>query len=135
MIKLYAPDSYVAASAAVRCQVVNGCGPGGWKVDLIPDTMWGLSVAPACDIHDWMYATGQTIADKDEADRTFLNNVLRLIDGADGWFNQLWLVKKLRRLRAREYYEAVHLFGGPAFWAGKNPDTHLIAACEASARA
>lgn len=122
MVKLYAPEIYVAASPEVRATVVNGCGPGGWKVDIVPDTIWGLNVTEACNIHDWMYTTGETIADKDEADRVLLNNLLRLIDAAGG----CWLIRKLRRLRAREYYEAVQHFGGPAFWAGKNDSANLI---------
>jgi len=126
MTQLYAPSSYVAASPQVRAQVVNGCGPGGWKVDLVPDRMYGLDVSAACDIHDWMYTVGLTLADKEEADRVFLNNLLRLIDSAPGWIGQLWLVKKLRRTRARVYYEAVHHFGGPAFWSGKNPEDNMV---------
>lgn len=127
---LYAPPSYVSADAEVRARVVNGCGTEGWKGELVPETLWGLNVSAACDIHDWMYVAGETLADKEEADRVFLNNLLRLIDTAGGW----WLLKKLRRQRARTYYEAVHLFGGPAFWDGKNPDTHLLTAAEATAR-
>jgi hypothetical protein len=118
---LYAPAAFVQATPEVRALVVNGCGPGGWKVDLVPDRIWGLDIRIVCDIHDWMYATGETIADKEAADRTMLNNMLRMIDAAGGpW----WLVK-LRRIRAREYYEAISHFGGPAFWAGKNPGTEL----------
>lgn len=128
---LYAPESYVAAPPQVRATVVNGCGPGGWKVDIIPDTIWGLDIRPACDIHDWMYTAGETIADKDEADRVFLNNCLRLIDAAGG----LWLVRALRRRRARVYYEAVRHFGGPAFWANKNHRGELIPVTEIYPRA
>lgn len=128
---LYAPESYVAASPEVRAHVVNGCGPGGWKVDLVPDTIWGLDIAAVCDIHDWMYAAGTTLADKEEADRVFLNNILRLIDLG----SSCWLLRRLRRRRARIYYEAVQHFGGPAFWAGKNPAQTLIPASEAFARA
>lgn len=126
---LYAPASYISASPEVRSTVVNGCGPGGWKVDLIPDSIWGLNIAAVCDIHDWMYATGQTLADKDEADRVFLNNSLRLIDAA----SSCWILRQLRRRRAKTYYEAVQHFGGPAFWAGKNPGECLIPASEAAA--
>lgn len=64
-----------------------------------------------------MYAAGSTIADKEEADRVFLNNMLRLITAAGG----LGALRWLRRQRASRYYEAVCLFGGPAFWGGKNP--------------
>ena len=127
---LFAPENYVLASLAVRAQVVNGCGPGGWKVDIIPDTIYGLNVSEACNIHDWMYTTGETLADKEEADRVFLNNILRLIDAADS----IWLLRKLRRIRAREYFEAVSHFGGPAFWAGKNDKKNLVPASVAGIR-
>jgi len=127
---LYAPESYVSAPPEVRAAVANGCGPGGWKVDIVPDTIWGLDISAACNIHDWMYAAGTTIADKDEADRVLLNNMLRLIEAAGGWR----ILRALRRHRARIYYEAVRHFGGPAFWAGKNRDTELIPATEAMAR-
>lgn len=114
---LYAPESYWSATPEIKAIVLNGCGPGGWKVDLVPDTIWLLDVSPACDIHDWMYACGATIADKDEADRTMLNNCLRLIQAAGGW----WPLPMLRRQRAKIYYLAVKYFGGPAYWSGKNP--------------
>ena len=125
---LYAPPSYIAARPEVRRLVVNGCGPAGWKGELVPNTLYGLNVAPACDIHDWMYVAGETIADKHEADRVFLNNLLRLIEaaGGPGWLR--WL----RRRRARIYYEAVRLFGGPAFWQQKNPPERLITAADAA---
>lgn len=113
---LYAPESYVNALAEVR-KVINGCGPGGWKGRLVPDTILGLSIHEACNIHDWMYHCGETIADKEEADRVFLNNCLRLIEVRGG----LRLVVRLRMLLACTYYLAVKLFGGPFFWAEKNP--------------
>lgn len=64
-----------------------------------------------------MYHVGQTVADKEEADRVFLNNLLRLIEAGSGW------LKMLRRRRALDYYQAVVAFGGPAYWAGKNSPT------------
>lgn len=122
--QLYAPPDYIAATPEVIRAVVNGCGPAGWKHSLVPATLWGLNVTTACNIHDWMYTTGSTITDKDEADRVLLNNLLRIVDAAGGW----WPLQQLRRHRARMYYEAVRLFGGPAFWAGKNPATHILMA-------
>lgn len=115
--ELYAPESYWQASQEVRDVVTNGCGTSGWKGALVPETMWGLSVTPACNIHDWQYSCGATLADKEEADRCFLNNMLRIIESAGGW----WVLKSLRRTRAKDYYDAVYCFGGPAFWDGKNP--------------
>jgi hypothetical protein len=120
--QLYAPSSYVNASEKVKALATNGCGPGGWKIDLIPDTIYGLDISSACNIHDWMYNAGSTLAEKDEADRVFLNNVLRLIEAGTSF----WLLKKLRRIRAQGYYEAVSHFGGPAFWAGKNSKENMV---------
>ena len=122
-MELYAPASYHAASPEVRLQVTNGCGTAGWKGRLVPDSIWFLCITPACNIHDWMYTVGLTLADKDEADRVFLNNVCRLIDEAGG----PGFLIDLRRDAAKGYFEAVHVFGGPAFWAGKNqPGTMTV---------
>jgi hypothetical protein len=121
--QLFAPASYNEASPEVRA-AVNGCGTAGWKGDLVPDTIWGLCITPSCNRHDWMYTCGSTLADKNEADRVFFNNMLRQIDAAGG----LWIIKRLRRNRAWEYFEAVDHFGGPAFWDGKNPAVNLSAA-------
>lgn len=123
--RLYAPSDYVKSSRKVRAQAVNGCGTAGWKGKLIPETIYGLKVTAACNIHDWMYLRGETLADKDEADRVFLNNLLRIIDAGTRF---AWL-KWLRRRRALKYYQAVRQFGGPAFWEGKNhPATQISAA-------
>lgn len=122
LVWLYAPELYLTLPAAERKKLVNGCGPGGWKIDLVPDTLWGLDISEACNIHDFMYTVGVDLAAKEEADRVFLNNMLRLIDARG---SMRWL-KTLRRMRARKYYEAVVHFGGPAYWHGKNPQVNLL---------
>ena len=116
MINLYAPESYQQATEEAKAKICNGCGPQGWKYDFIPDTIWGLSICECCNIHDWMYHEGATIEEKEEADRVYLNNILRLIEA----HTKYRFVKWLRRRRAFKYYMAVATFGGPAFWAGKN---------------
>ena len=115
--RLFAPEQFWRLSPEVREKLTNGCGPGGWKIDPIPDTMYGLDVSLACNIHDFMYGVGLSLAEKEEADRVFLNNLLRLISRAGGWR----LLQSLRRRRAYTYYLFVSRFGGPAFWSGKNP--------------
>lgn len=115
-IELYAPEGYWQTLPEVLKQITNGCGTSGWKGALVPDTIYLLDIKPACNIHDYMYAAGLTLAAKKEADRVFLNNMLRIIDAAGGCS----LLRMLRRRRAKIYYEAVHHFGGPAFWDGKN---------------
>lgn len=116
-MKLFAPQDYWETPKDVLDKIVHGCGPGtGWKESLIPDTIWGLSITGACNVHDFMYYAGENLTDKDEADRVFLNNILRTIDANTEWGFMKWL----RRRRAYKYYEAVSHFGGPAFWKGKN---------------
>lgn len=115
MTVLFAPETYKKLTAAALAALANGCGVIGWKIDLVPDTLWGLAIKEACNIHDYMYHTGETIEDKNEADRVFLNNMLRLITAKTKY---KWL-RNLRRRRALLYYFAVKNFGGPAFWDAK----------------
>jgi len=117
MAILYKPMGYERLSKAAKSKLCNGCGAKGFGGYLVPDTMLGLSMTEACNIHDYEYSIGKTIAAKDKADRTFLNNCIRIIE-QDGkqWG---WLVK-WRKQRAHEYDLAVQQFGGPAYWQGKN---------------
>lgn len=114
MTILFAPETYKKLSAVAKAAIVNGCGAMR-SFDLVPDNLYGLAITEACNIHDYMYHTGETIEDKNEADRVFFNNMLRLINAKTKY---KWL-KRLRRRRAWVYYLAVKNFGGPAFWDGK----------------
>lgn len=96
--------------------MVNGCGTTGWKGKLVPDRLWFLSISEACNIHDFMYIVGETLEEKQLADRVFLNNMLRIIDAHGGWY----FIQARRRRLAFVYYSAVDSFGGPAFWKDKN---------------
>ena len=111
---LLAPQSYLDASPEERSNICNGCGTSGWKGALVPETMWGLNISEACQIHDWMYHEGLTENDKVFADILFLRNLLRIINTHGGW------LKVLRRYRAMTYYNAVAEAGDSAFLAGKN---------------
>ena len=116
-MKLWAPAAYWRTPKGLREEITGGCGPGGIGDMLIPDTIWGLSVKPACAIHDWMYHFGDTDQHKTQADRVFLNNMLRIIKNKTKW---KWLAR-LRIRRAKTYYFFVKHCGGPAFWDAKNP--------------
>jgi hypothetical protein len=120
-VNLFAPESYIKASPEVKAQVLNGCGTAGWKGELIPDNLLGLTIHDCCDIHDWMYTVGQTVADKEEADRVFLNNLIRICGQS-----RTWIMKRLRLRAAYGYYEAVEHFGGPAFWANVNEKKNYV---------
>lgn len=94
------------------------CGPGRGILEmLVPETIWGLCVTPACAVHDFMYREGPATDDgKEEADLVFLNNMVRIIEAHT---KNRWLLC-LRLRRARLYYEMVRRFGGPAYWITKN---------------
>ena len=114
---LYAPASFLTASVDTLKGICNGCGAAGAKFDYIPDRIYGTDISAACHIHDYMYHTGRTLEDKDEADRVYLNNMVRLIErDSHKWYKPTML----QRRRALKYYEAVSLFGGSAYWKGKN---------------
>lgn len=117
MANLFNPEGYIDCPPIERNKICNGCGAANSKFDFVPDSIYGLKISEACNRHDWMYHFGKTIEDKEQADRVFLNNLLRLIEAQTGTLNRL--LKPLRRRRALKYYEAVVAFGGPAFWSGK----------------
>ena len=123
-MKLYAPPLYWSLSPEGKADLCNGCGAKGFGW-MVPDSMWLLDISEACDIHDFMYAVGVDESDREEADRVFLNNLLRIIE-ANTRYN--WL-KLLRKRRAAKYYHAVRCFGGPAFWKNKNePESEMVVA-------
>ena len=115
-MKLIAPSEYWELTPEQRKTLCNGCGPKlpiiSW---LIPETCWFCNITEACNIHDFMYHIGETKQDKEDADKTFLINMYRVIDSST---SNKWL-KKLRKVRARTYYRAVRDFGGKAFACGK----------------
>lgn len=115
-VNLYAPVSY----NAIERKKCNGCG-SGWNAKLIPDNLLGCDITEACNIHDYMYETGKSIADKKKADRAFLNNMTRLVMAYSG----NWFTLNLRLAMVKRYYNAVKYYGGDAFWAGKNKDTEI----------
>lgn len=113
-MKLFKPEGYDKIPKERLAVICNGCGPSGWKVKF--NSIIGCNVSKACNIHDYMYLCGVDIKAKKEADRVFLNNMLRLIDNKSAWKITKWMRKKV----AYGYYISVKRFGGPAFWAGKN---------------
>lgn len=112
-IVLFAPKEYRKLCKEAKSEICNGCGAKGGIS--FPSTFYGLDMSESCNIHDFMYYQGTTNQDKEQSDRVFLNNMLRIIEARSVWF-----LKPFRRNRARVYYLAVKHFGGPAFWADKN---------------
>lgn len=112
-MQLEMSQSYFEATAEVRAQVCNGCGPGGWKFDIIPDNLYGLDITEACNIHDWDYTVGETEADKKVADERLLCNLITICKSGS------WVLRPFRIRAAKGYYESVSHFGHDAFWANK----------------
>ena len=117
---LWAPAEYWDLTPAQKKEICNGCGTKGIVGYVVPDSLWGLCITEACNIHDYMYEAGETIEEKYEADRVFLNNMLRLVDTSI-----VWPLRVLRTRAAVKYYYAVRDCGGPAYWAGKNNPENL----------
>ena len=109
---LAAPWSFWIADDELRKAVAGGCGPGGIGDFFVPDRMYGLSMKPACKIHDWTFAVWNCKAGFDLSNNLFKNNMIRINEQHDGW---QW-VKRLRLLRIKKYFGAVHFFGEPAYY-------------------
>lgn len=118
-VPLLAPWEYWTLDEEKKEELeLGGCGPGGIGDFLVPDTVWGLSIRPACEIHDYMYADGRTWDDKRLADKVFLANMSSIIKAR----TRSRLLLHLRLLRARTYYRAVRDFGALSFH-GREPLT------------
>lgn len=87
-------------------KICNGCGSAQASFDYVPDTIYGLSVAPACFIHDYAYYLGEN---KTQADNNLRDNINTIINEKGGW------LRGLRRARAAWYYYMPKWFGGSSF--------------------
>lgn len=119
IITLYAPLGYRKLTKEEKKTICNGCGAKGGIT--VPSTFYGLDISAACDIHDYMYYAGKTNADKEAADRIFLNNLNRIIEA-----RSCCILKYLRQSRAKKYYKGVKYFGSSAFWEGKNKASEVV---------
>jgi len=103
------PDSYRNAPADEIARVVNGCGPGGWKIKIIPDFIFSHDVKPACDIHDWCYYLGGTASDRAFYDLQFHRNLVACCMGSTGCITPLELAV------CDQYFLAVRNYGEKFF--------------------
>lgn len=119
-IHLYCPEPWNSRGWEEIKAIANGCGPSGWKEKIVPDSIFGCSIKEACELHDVEYEEGKDIEAKNSADRSFRNNMQRLVRGrTTNWFAKRLLLKPRLKLKG-VYYQAVCKLGGTAFW-----DKHL----------
>lgn len=109
---LYAVHAaYAMADPDMISKVGNGCGPGDWKLDLIPDHLGNVDLTDACLQHDVLYHLGGTEADRKLADVLLYTNIAAsiLISGGP--------MVPLRMAAAIMYYRAVRSCGAQFFGA------------------
>ena len=88
---------------------VNGCGPGGWRFDLIPDHLGDVDISDFCREHDYLYFLGGTEADRLAADVLLYTKIAASVLLNDGY------LVPLQMAAAAIFYRAVRN-GGAAFW-------------------
>ena len=111
---MYFPVGYLVLSAKEKERICNGCG-SLWGGILVPDTIWGLDISEACNVHDYMYNEGKSEIYKLHADNCFRMNMYALIEAG----SQNRFTKWIRKSRADKYYWAVRKFGNDAYFKGK----------------
>lgn len=88
---------------------VNGCGAKG-GID-VPDTIYGMSITTACNIHDTEWFFAKNYFDLVEANQRFRRNIEKIIDAYSD--NRFMVFLRMRRLH--KYYDAVKLIGTPTY--------------------
>ncbi|MFN8790091.1 MAG: hypothetical protein ACK5Y2_01395 [Bdellovibrionales bacterium] len=107
---LLAPESYWTLHEDEKYEIINGCGPAR-ATSLVPNTIMGINIKAACDIHDYTYAKPNTVKSREEADFLFSYNMRRLVDRK----LEVGVFRSLAYLGVDLYLMAVRLFGGNYF--------------------
>jgi len=84
----------------------GGCGPGKFGDWLVPDSILGVSIKPACYVHDCMYHDAKTADERYEADERLFTNAGHIIRAESNWFTRI-----IRRRILLVYFDAVDLGG------------------------
>ena len=92
------------------------CGAGKVGDWLVPDSIWGVNISPACWVHDQMFAVAPaTWGAFHYANAVFFVNIAAIIQARSA--NAL--IRTLRIARASLYLLAVSTAGASIFWAMK----------------
>ena len=92
------------------------CGAGKIGDTIVPDTIFGLVISPACFIHDQMWTLAPpTWEEFHESNSIFLTNMTS-INRVNTRFS---LVRVFRQVVINDYYESVSHVGSHHFWSLK----------------
>lgn len=105
--------AYSMADPGLVAKAANGCGPGNWKLDFVPDHLGEVDFEDACNQHDVLYYLGGTEADRKFADVLLYANIASAILMAGG------PMVPLRMAAAIMYYKAVRSCGAEFFGKGQ----------------
>jgi len=70
---IYFPKGWDLLNEAQKMVICNGC---GGKMLKVPDKILGLDIKLVCNIHDFMYAMGETEEDKALSHKTRYGGIL-----------------------------------------------------------
>lgn len=100
------PDGYADLTPEDKARICNGCGAGGWKMDIVPDNVLGIDITEPCNIHDYEYYLG---IDRVRADCRLLANIMVACET-----HHPHLAPAVLPI-ANTYFAAVRLLGGEYF--------------------
>lgn len=103
--------AYAAATPEQIAAVANGCGPGAWKLDLIPDHLGDVDITEVCNQHDFLYSLGGTEEDRLMADVLLYTDIAGMVLLNDGY------LVPLQMAAAVIFYRAVRNVGAKFFGA------------------
>jgi len=113
------PDKWV--------EYCNGVGSpeGGWfrrlTYRLTPDTIWGMDITPASDIHDVEYTVPDHYNTKFTAEEYRHESDMRLRRNIEALADRGWRFLRAKRYaRARAYYHIVRVMARDGFYKGKS---------------
>ena len=83
-------------------RITNGCGPEGWKIDIVPDTIYGLSIREECNNHDIDWHFADTWAEAKAGNLMMKKAVHYKIK------NSAWILRGLRYIRFYWYMLSIN---------------------------
>lgn len=122
-VVIIAPENIEFPSKYVH-DFSSHCGAGkGFGDIIVPETVYGLKISPACFVHDVMWEMAEPTWEAfHSSNAIFLRNIISLIIvQSDSRF-----LKFLRMYRAVTYYNAVDYIGQSIFWAEKKKQADEI---------